>query len=161
MRPVTLGAAFDCMSRINKLLNTIRPIALGGRSDHARTIFTPMAANIRGEALQGCSDDPVTGYYRDGFCHTGESDVGTHVVCAEVTEEFLAFTRSRGNDLSSPAPWFRFPGLKPGDRWCLCALRWKEAHDVGVAPPIVPEATHVAALEYVDEDVLERFAIRR
>lgn len=109
-----------------------------------------MAANVLGEALQGCSDDPLTGFYRDGFCHTGESDTGTHVVCAEMTAEFLEYTASRGNDLSTPRPQWMFPGLKPGDRWCLCALRWKEALDAGMAPAVVLEATHIGVLEYVD-----------
>jgi uncharacterized protein (DUF2237 family) len=118
-----------------------------------------MARNIRSEALQGCSDEPLTGFYRDGFCHTGDGDSGTHVVCAEVTEEFLAYTASRGNDLSTPRPQWMFPGLKPGDRWCLCALRWEEARQAGAAPPIVAEATHIGALEYIDEDVLELFAL--
>ncbi len=118
-----------------------------------------MARNIRSETLQGCSDEPLTGFYRDGFCHTGDGDTGTHVVCAEVTEEFLTYTASRGNDLSTPRPQWMFPGLKPGDRWCLCALRWEEARQAGAAPPIVPEATHIGALEYIDEDVLELFAL--
>jgi uncharacterized protein (DUF2237 family) len=118
-----------------------------------------MAHNIRSQALQGCSDEPLTGFYRDGFCHTGDGDSGTHVVCAEVTEEFLAYTASRGNDLSTPRPQWMFPGLKPGDRWCLCALRWEEARQAGAAPPIVPEATHIGALEYIDEDVLELFTL--
>jgi hypothetical protein len=118
-----------------------------------------MAANVNGEPLQGCSEDPLTGFYRDGFCHTGERDTGTHVVCAEVTEEFLTFTASRGNDLSTPRPQFRFPGLKPGDRWCLCALRWEEARQAGVAPPVVLESTHIGVLEYVDEATLRSYGM--
>lgn len=120
-----------------------------------------MAANVLGSDLQGCSDDPLTGFYRDGFCHTGEHDSGTHVVCAEVTEEFLAYTKSRGNDLSTPRPMFQFSGLKPGDRWCLCAMRWEEARRAGTAPPVVLEATHIGALEFVDIDHLQQYAAPR
>lgn len=120
-----------------------------------------MAANVLGESLQGCSDEPRTGFYRDGFCHTGESDRGTHVVCAEMTEAFLAFTLSRGNDLVTPQPIFAFPGLKPGDRWCLCATRWAEALGAGTAPPVVLEATHIGALEFVDLADLEKHAVDR
>ncbi|PLZ81622.1 hypothetical protein CBP16_09560 [Fischerella thermalis WC217] len=101
----------------------------------------------------------MTGFYRDGLCSTGAGDVGVHVVCAQVTEEFLAFTKSRGNDLSTPVPAFDFPGLKPGDRWCLCASRWKEALDAGVAPPVVLSATHVSALEYVSLSELKQHAL--
>lgn len=101
----------------------------------------------------------MTGYYRDGKCNTGGGDYGAHVVCAQVTEEFLTFSKQRGNDLTSPVPQFNFPGLKTGDRWCLCASRWKEALDAGVAPPIVLSATHVSALEYVSEEELKQYAI--
>ena len=118
-----------------------------------------MAANVLTEELKGCSDDPLTGYYRDGFCHTGETDTGTHVVCAEMTDEFLEFTASRGNDLSTPHPEWMFPGLKPGDRWCLCVLRWKEALEDGFAPPVVLESTHIRALEYVDLEQLQDQAV--
>jgi uncharacterized protein (DUF2237 family) len=90
--------------------------------------------------------DPMTGFYRDGTCHTGSEDRGAHVVCAEMTEAFLSYTRAQGNDLSTPMPIYQFPGLKPGDRWCLCASRWKEAYDDGVAPPVILAATHEAAL---------------
>ncbi|MCS6810667.1 MAG: DUF2237 domain-containing protein, partial [Tepidimonas sp.] len=95
------------------------------------------------------SYDPLTGYFRDGCCHTGPHDLGRHVVCAKVTEAFLAFSLQRGNDLITPRPEWRFAGLKPGDRWCLCALRWKEALQAGVAPPVILEATHEAALQVV------------
>jgi uncharacterized protein len=101
----------------------------------------------------------MTGYYRDGTCSTGAGDLGAHIVCAKMTEEFLAFTKSRGNDLSTPVPAFNFPGLKPGDCWCLCALRWKEALDAGVAPPIVLSATHASAVEYVSLDELKQHAL--
>jgi uncharacterized protein (DUF2237 family) len=96
----------------------------------------------------------MTGFFRDGFCRTNEHDRGTHVVCATITEEFLSFTVARGNDLRTPRPEFSFPGLKPGDRWCLCALRWKEAHEAGVAPPVHLAATHEKALEYIPLNVL-------
>ncbi len=109
----------------------------------------PMVQNVLGTELVPCSYDPLTGYFRDGCCNTREDDLGTHVICAKVTEEFLRFSRERGNDLSTPRPEFRFHGLKPGDRWCLCATRWAEAHRAGMAPPVVLESTHRKALQYV------------
>lgn len=105
--------------------------------------------NVLGVPLALCCDDPVTGYYRDGRCRTGHDDRGVHVICARMTREFLDFSVARGNDLVSPLPRYGFPGLVPGDRWCLCAVRWKEALEAGVAPPVILEATHVGALEYV------------
>ncbi|CAH1001242.1 hypothetical protein LEM8419_02141 [Neolewinella maritima] len=110
--------------------------------------------NVLGTALQGCCTDPMTGFYRDGVCRTGPQDTGRHVVCAVMTEEFLTFTKSRGNDLSTPVPAYAFPGLKPGDGWCLCALRWKEAYEAGMAPPVRLEATHESALKYVSLEAL-------
>ena len=101
----------------------------------------------------------MTGFYRDGCCNTGAGDMGAHTVCAQMTAEFLNFTKAQGNDLSTPVPGFRFPGLKPGDRWCLCAPRWKEALDAGVAPPVVLESTHAGTLEYVSLDDLKRHAL--
>lgn len=112
------------------------------------------AKNVLGEPLQLCCNDPKTGFYRDGFCHTGLDDAGVHVVCAHMTNEFLEFTKAQGNDLSSPVPAFGFPGLKAGDRWCLCASRWKEALEAGVAPPVVLGATHEKALKIVSLDQL-------
>jgi hypothetical protein len=109
-----------------------------------------MARNVVGGELETCGTDPMTGFHRDGCCDTDSQDAGVHTVCAVVTEEFLRFTRSRGNDLSTPRPEFGFPGLKPGDRWCLCASRWAEAHAAGVAPPVVLAATHARSLEFVD-----------
>ena len=106
--------------------------------------------NVLGGPLSACCFEPMTGFYRDGHCRTGPEDTGTHVVCAIMTEGFLRFTGSRGNDLSTPLPYFNFPGLKPGDRWCLCANRWREAYEHGVAPPVVLEATHEKALEMLD-----------
>ena len=96
----------------------------------------------------------MTGFYRDGKCRTGPGDTGSHVVCAIMTSDFLAYTRSRGNDLSSPMPYFNFPGLKPGDRWCLCASRWKEAYLEGLAPPVVLEATHEKVLDFLPFEAL-------
>jgi uncharacterized protein (DUF2237 family) len=117
------------------------------------------ARNVLGGPLESCSDDPVTGWFRDGCCRADELDFGRHVVCAVMTEEFLAFTRSQGNDLSRPAPESGFPGLDPGDRWCLCADRWREALIAGIAPPVVLTATHSAALDLVSLDDLEAHSI--
>ena len=111
--------------------------------------MTELARNVLGEPLVPCSFAPRTGYFRDGCCRTDESDQGRHVICAVVTAEFLAFSRSRGNDLSTPRPEYDFPGLVPGDRWCLCALRWKEAFVAGMAPGVLMESTHAKALEFV------------
>jgi uncharacterized protein len=101
----------------------------------------------------------MTGFYRDGFCNTGAGDMGAHVVCVQVSAEFLEFSKSRGNDLSTPMPVYEFPGLKPGDCWCLCASRWTEALEAGVAPPVVLAATHAAALEYANLDQLKQHAL--
>lgn len=116
------------------------------------------ATNVVGGKLETCCTSPMTGYYRDGKCNTGGGDFGAHTVCAQLTEEFLQFTKSNGNDLSTPVPEFNFPGLKPGDCWCLCASRWKEAMDAGVAPPVVLSATHALTLEYVSLDELKQHA---
>jgi len=116
------------------------------------------ATNVVGRKLETCCTSPMTGYYRDGKCNTGGGDFGAHTVCAQLTEEFLQFTKSKGNDLSTPVPEFNFPGLKPGDCWCLCASRWKEAMDAGVAPPVVLAATHALTLEYVSLDELKQHA---
>lgn len=115
--------------------------------------------NVLGEPLVACSHDPVTGFYRDGCCETGPDDVGRHLVCAQMTEEFLAFSRVRGNDLVTPRPEFRFPGLKPGDRWCLCAERWREAALAGVAPPVILASTHERALDIIDWTELKAHAL--
>ncbi len=117
-----------------------------------------MARNVLGTELQDCSHDPLTGFYRDGCCRTGSTDAGVHVVCARVTADFLEFSRSVGNDLSTPRPEYHFPGLKPGDQWCLCAARWAEALRAGVAPPVVLEATHASAVEFADLADLEAHA---
>jgi uncharacterized protein (DUF2237 family) len=115
--------------------------------------------NVLGETLKVCCTSPMTGFYRNGFCETGPRDLGTHVVCAEVTEEFLEFTSSEGNDLIRPSPEHGFPGLTPGDRWCLCVSRWKEALDAGIAPPVVLSATNQATIKYVSLDDLKKYAV--
>jgi uncharacterized protein len=117
------------------------------------------AKNVLGTNLESCCNSPITGYYRDGFCNTGGQDFGMHVVCAQVTPEFLEFTKSQGNDLSTPVPNFNFPGLKPGDRWCLCAARWQEAFEAGFAPPVVLAATHARALEACNLEDLQKNAL--
>jgi len=108
-----------------------------------------MAKNVLGGELDKCCANPMTGFYRDGCCNTGPGDFGVHVICAQVTREFLEFSKASGNNLTTPVPERGFPGLRPGDRWCLCAMRWQEALDAGVAPPVILDATHIAALEFV------------
>ena len=115
--------------------------------------------NVFGEAIEVCSLNPTTGFYRTGCCETGPEDVGVHTVCVEVTAEFLAFSKASGNDLSTPMPQYGFQGLKPGDRWCLCAPRWKEALDAGMAPQVVLESTHEETLAIVPLGVLKDYAI--
>jgi uncharacterized protein (DUF2237 family) len=117
------------------------------------------ARNVLGGPLACCCESPRTGFNRDGYCHTGPNDVGSHTVCARVTREFLAFSLRRGNDLVTPQPGLGFPGLKPGDGWCLCAARWKEALDAGVAPPVVLAACHERALDVVTLEELQHHAL--
>ncbi|MFW5661729.1 MAG: DUF2237 family protein [Oceanicaulis sp.] len=117
------------------------------------------ARNVLGGTLQPCGRDPVTGYFRDGCCNTGPGDRGVHTVCAVMSEDFLAFTAARGNDLSTPRPDFHFPGLKPGDRWCLCAARWLEAFEAGCAPQVVLNACHARTLEIVPLEALTAHAV--
>ncbi|PDV96714.1 DUF2237 family protein [Candidatus Chloroploca asiatica] len=126
---------------------------------NGRTHSSTPARNVLGGPLATCSTMPLTGFFRTGCCETGPDDVGMHVVCAQVTDEFLAFSRAEGNDLSTPRPEFGFPGLQPGDRWCLCAARWQEALDAGKAPPVVLAATHEAALAIVRREDLLRYAL--
>ncbi|NKQ58579.1 DUF2237 domain-containing protein [Amycolatopsis sp. K13G38] len=114
--------------------------------------------NVLGGELEPCGTDPVTGFYRDGCCKTGLDDLGNHTVCAVVSKEFLEHSTKAGNDLVTPRTEFGFPGLQPGDRWCLCAARWQEAYEAGVAPPVMLAATHARALEVVDLDALRRHA---
>lgn len=113
--------------------------------------------NVLDQPLASCCQQPVTGFYRNGYCQTGPEDIGRHVVCAEMSEKFLAFSRAQGNDLSTPRDGF--PGLQPGDRWCLCAARWEQARAAGAAPPVILAATHKAALEIVDLDALKAIAL--
>tara|TARA_B110000444_G_C18231378_1_gene318944 strand:+ start:127 stop:498 length:372 start_codon:yes stop_codon:yes gene_type:complete len=115
--------------------------------------------NVLGTELKSCCNDPITGFLRDGFCSTNQTDRGTHVVCAIITDDFLSFTNSKGNDLATPMPEYGFPGLKKGDRWCLCVLRWKEAYEAGMAPPLKLNATHEETLNYIPMDILEKFRI--
>ena len=122
--------------------------------------FDDDARNVLGQELKPCSKNPVTGFFRNGCCETGPDDLGLHTVCAVMTAEFLAFSKASGNDLSTPQPRFHFPGLKPGDRWCLCAPRWKEALDAGQAPPVVLESTHEETLAIVTLGVLKDYAVQ-
>ena len=122
------------------------------------TRYDEAARNVLGGELASCSTEPVTGFYRNGCCETGPEDMGLHTVCAVMTAEFLEFSKAAGNDLSTPRPEFAFPGLKPGDRWCLCAPRWKEALDAGMAPQLVLEACHEETLAIVPLGVLKDFA---
>ena len=120
-----------------------------------------MQRNVYGKALKPCCDRPITGFTRTGYCEVTEEDFGNHSVCAVVTEEFLEYTAKQGNDLSTPNPAFNFPGLKPGDHWCLCASRWKEALEAGVAPPVILESTHEDALEVLEFKDLEANEVKR
>jgi uncharacterized protein (DUF2237 family) len=127
----------------------------GGNGDYRRN--TPR--NVLGEPLDDCSTRPMTGFFRDGCCNTSAEDVGSHTVCAVMTADFLEFSKSRGNDLSTPIPQLGFPGLKPGERWCLCAPRWQEAFEAGQAPRVVLRATHEGALDHCSLTDLKRFAV--
>jgi uncharacterized protein len=118
-----------------------------------------MAHNLLGTELEICSSSPLTGFYRDGCCNTGGDDTGVHAVCAQVTDDFLDFSRRVGNDLSTPRPEFGFAGLVAGDRWCLCAARWQQAYDAGHAPPVVLAGTHAKALDWCDRDALLELAL--
>ncbi len=119
-----------------------------------------MPLNVLGTELKCCCTDPMTGFYRDGHCRTGQNDTGRHVICAEMTKGFLEFTFAMGNDLMTPRPELRFPGLKPGDKWCLCAIRWKEAMVAGMAPPVFLDGTHLKALDYVTMENLKANAVK-
>jgi len=143
--------------------NTWRGISLAVSAvlqhDVLEVLPCPNQRNVFGEPIEICSLSPRTGFYRTGCCETGEEDLGVHTVCVEVTAEFLAFSKARGNDLSSPLPDFGFPGLRPGDRWCLCAARWQEALEADAAPRVVLAATHVRTLEIVELANLKRHAL--
>jgi uncharacterized protein (DUF2237 family) len=117
------------------------------------------SSNVLGEPLQECGCQPLTGWYRDGTCRTNPADLGRHTVCCEVTEAFLVYSRAQGNDLTMAAPAFGFPGLKPGDRWCVCARRWLEAYEDGMAPPVCLEACEISTLEVISLEVLRQFAL--
>ncbi|MGE9269264.1 MAG: DUF2237 family protein [Verrucomicrobiales bacterium] len=119
-----------------------------------------MAKNVLGGPLQACSNSPLTGFFRDGCCNTSAEDSGMHTICAVMTSEFLAFSAAAGNDLGTPHPEYGFPGLKPGDRWCLCLSRWQEACRFGCAPPVVLDATHASVVEFLDLDTLRKQAWR-
>ncbi|HET6406270.1 MAG TPA: DUF2237 domain-containing protein [Chthoniobacteraceae bacterium] len=118
-----------------------------------------MPTNVLGTELQCCCRDPMTGFFRDGYCRTGSGDHGVHTVCVVLTDEFLEFSAERGNDLSTPMPAYDFPGLVQGDKWCLCVTRWKEAFDAGCAPAVVLEASHQSALEWVSLEELQAHAV--
>jgi uncharacterized protein (DUF2237 family) len=135
-----------------------RPVRFSCRIPNPGQYKGMNARNVLGQPLEPCSTRPMTGFYRDGCCHTGPEDLGRHTVCAVMTREFLAFSRQVGNDLSTPRPEYQFPGLKPGDRWCVCAARWKEAWQAGVAPQVILASTHEATLRLVPLSVLEEHA---
>ena len=116
--------------------------------------------NILGSKLEACCYNPLTGFYRDGYCHSNTHDIGRHLVCAQLTDSFLQYSLSQGNDLISAHPNIGFPGLKAGDAWCLCINRWLEAHNAGCAPMIYPNATHILTLKYVNLEILMRFAVK-
>jgi uncharacterized protein len=118
------------------------------------------AKNVLGTPLKTCSMEPLTGFYRDGCCNTGMDDMGLHTICTKVTAEFLAYSKMAGNDLSTPNPQFGFPGLRPGDRWCVCVTRWKQAYEAGVVAPVYLDGSHMSVLEFVDLEVLEQHAVR-
>ena len=120
-----------------------------------------LARNVLGKSLQICSTSPMTGFVRDGSCRTGPDDAGSHTVCAQMTEEYLAYSKQMGNDLSTPAPEYGFPGLQVGDRWCVCAARWLQAAEAGCAPPVVMDATHERALKVVSLGVLQYHALQK
>ena len=118
-----------------------------------------LSINVYGKELDTCCDNPKTGFFRNGMCDTCKEDLGVHTVCILATEEFLVFSKGAGNDLSTPRPEFNFPGLKPGNRWCLCAMRWKEAYEQGKAPPVFLESTQEATLKLVDFNILQQYAV--
>ncbi|KKO44848.1 hypothetical protein WG68_13525 [Arsukibacterium ikkense] len=120
--------------------------------------MTGLSLNVLGQPLQACCFSPTTGYFRDGYCRTNDQDIGSHVICAELTDAFLQFTLAQGNDLITPKPEWNFAGLKAGDHWCLCALRWQEAEAAGVAPPVKLSACHGKALKYIELSLLQQYA---
>ncbi len=171
-RVVVVTSIASISALVEQLDTMIRPASTTRRWGSSRQFPTrfavergicfddPMAQNVLGGELESCSLDPLTGFYRDGCCTTGADDQGVHIVCTRVTEEFLAFSKAAGNDLSTPMPMYSFPGLQPGDQWCLCADRWVEAFEAGTAPQVVLEATHAAVLEWVTLATLREFEYR-
>ncbi len=139
-----------------------RTVDVSGRAGATGGVgeYSAMPTNVLGTELECCCLEPRTGFYRDGFCRTGPGDVGLHTVCAMMTDEFLAFSKAAGNDLSTPLSAYGFPGLTDGDKWCLCVTRWKEAFDAGCAPPVVLEATHSSVVEFVDLADLRTHEVR-
>jgi len=115
--------------------------------------------NVFGEKLKNCCNNPKTGFFRNGFCDTSNEDRGVHTVCVLATKEFLEFSKSIGNDLSTPNPMYQFQGVKPGDRWCLCALRWKQAYENGIAPPVILDSTHIDTLKFIDLNILKQYSL--
>lgn len=147
------------MARLADRLSFRHPVGRCAHPVEPASMIQIIEKNVLGEPLAPCCTDPMTGFFRDGSCRTGQDDLGRHTVCAEVTEEFLLFSVSMGNDLSTPRPEFAFPGLKPGDCWCLCVLRWREALEAGCAPKVRLAATHASALEHVSIGDLKRHAL--
>jgi uncharacterized protein (DUF2237 family) len=146
------------MNFIKIVIITLLPIIFLAKNENKPMVKTSklINENVKGEALETCCTNPMTGFYRNGKCETGANDYGTHVVCAEMTDAFLDFTKLLGNDLSTPRPEYSFPGLKAGDKWCLCALRWKEADRAGFAPPVILESTHKKALDFIELEDLKK-----
>lgn len=155
-----VGVAFAAALVLQRRAPAMRPARGAVRASAAAgAAASSRPRSVAGGELRQCCLQPRTGFYRDGYCQTGPEDLGRHTVCAEVTAEFLEFSKARGNDLMTPAPAYGFPGLKPGDKWCLCASRWKEAFDAGVAPKVYLEATHEKTLEFVSLEDLRRHAV--
>ena len=150
----TLASAQKKVS-VNQSKPGCGPVAAKKQKNNMANATKPDEKNVLGTPLAMAGKSPITGFYRDGFCLTGDLDGGVHVVAAVVTDKFLQYSKARGNDLITPYPAYGFPGLKAGDKWCLCAARWKEAYDAGVAPPVVLEATHQKALEYATLEELK------
>ena len=159
---------FNARSKIERLIVTAKPSSsdFGIKESFAGYFLTivesevqwGMAKNVLATELQACSLKPLTGFFRDGCCHTSKEDQGMHTICSVMTEDFLIYGKSMGNDLMTPRPEYQFPGLKAGDRWCVCLGRWLEAHEAGFAPPVVLEATHISVSEFVDMEVLRAHA---
>jgi uncharacterized protein (DUF2237 family) len=157
----TLQERFVLARRQNQHATRALPrTQIGGLETTAPWLLCAMPTNVLGTELRCCCRDPMTGFYRDGYCRTGPDDIGLHTVCVEVTEEFLDFSVLDGNDLVTPMPEWGFPGLKPGDRWCVCVTRWKAALERGRAAPIDLEATHSSVLEFVDLEDLKAHAVK-